>query len=384
MEQHARVLAMIEDLDGCALWRVLLPISELQRQGYKDIEWDSHTNPLMAYVFHNEWWRDHQYDAVILPRKHWATEDQWMADRWFASLHKAGISVIYEIDDDLFSKDFEQRLIADRGYTDEEARSRRGDIMHTIKRCDGMTVSSQRLATMAQQYVDIPIQVVPNYIDLRWFKQVQKRNQRDPELTGITVGWAGGVRPDEDIEQMVQAWGVLAEKYPQITFVIQGHHAKIFYENVPEDRIAQIDWMPVDSYPAGLLNIDIGCCPLTDNTFNRAKTFIKAMEYAASGAAVVASPTVYGQLIEHGKDGYIAHSVDDWVEYLSALIESYRHRHTMSKALLAKVRKHHSLETQAWRWVHAWTELVKAYRQKQNGRILLPDGVKLHANPAGS
>ncbi len=220
---------MIEDLDGCALWRVLLPISELQRQGYKDIEWDSHKNPLVTYVFHTEWWRDHQYDAVILPRKHWATEDQWMADRWFESLHQANISVIYEIDDDLFSEDFEQRLVIDKGYTAEKARGRRGDIMHTIKRCDGVTVSSQRLATMARQYVDVPIQVVPNYIDLRWFKQVQKANQRDPKLTGITVGWAGGARPDVDLEQMVLAWGVLAEKYPKITFVIQGHHPKIFY-----------------------------------------------------------------------------------------------------------------------------------------------------------
>ena len=50
---------MIEDIDGCALWRVLLPFSELQRQGYKDIEWDSHKNPLVTYLFHTEWWKKH-------------------------------------------------------------------------------------------------------------------------------------------------------------------------------------------------------------------------------------------------------------------------------------------------------------------------------------
>jgi glycosyltransferase involved in cell wall biosynthesis len=379
MEQHARVLAMVEDLDGCALWRVLLPFSELQRQGYQDIAWDSHKNPLVTYLFHADWWKNHQYDAVILPRKHWATDDQWMADRWFRSLHSADISVIYEIDDDLFSEDFEERLVTTKGYTAKKARSRRGDIMHTIERCDGVTVSSQRLATMARQYVDIPIQVVPNYIDLRWFKRVQKAGQRDQNLTGITVGWAGGARPDADVEQMATAWGILAEKYPKVTFVIMGYFPKIFYEKVPEERIATIEWMPVESYPVGMLNIDIGCCPLSNTIFNRAKTFIKAMEYAASGAAVVASPTVYGQLIDHGEDGYIANTVDEWVEYLSALIEDYRHRHDISKKLLAKVRKHHSLETQAWRWIYAWTELVKEHRQKQNGRILLPEGVNLYA-----
>lgn len=365
---------MIEDMDGCALWRVLLPFSELQRQGYTDIEWDSHKNPLVSYLFHEAWWREHAYDAVILPRKHWETKHQWKAQRWFDALHNVGIAVIYEMDDDLFSEDFETRLIYDRGYTPESAKSRRGDIMDTIKQCDGMTVSSQRLATMARQRVDIPIQVVPNYIDLNWFKRVQKQGQRDQNLTGLTVGWAGGNRPDSDIEDMANAWRILAEKYPQVTFVIMGHFPKIFYEKVPEKRIAQIDWMPIDTYPIGMLNIDIGCCPLSNNTFNRAKTYIKAMEYAASGAAVVASPTVYGQLIEHGVDGYIAHDVDEWVEYLSALIEDYSHRHEMSKALLAKVRKHHSLEANAWRWVHAWTELVNEYKRKQS-HILIPRGV---------
>jgi len=33
-----RVLALVGDMDGCALWRVLQPFTELQRQGYP-AEW---------------------------------------------------------------------------------------------------------------------------------------------------------------------------------------------------------------------------------------------------------------------------------------------------------------------------------------------------------
>ncbi|MHC4413608.1 MAG: glycosyltransferase [Planctomycetota bacterium] len=381
MEQHARVLAVPEEIDGCSLWRVFNPMNELFRQGYKDIDYDLHKNPLLDYLWTYQRWvtENHQYDAVVLPRKHWMIKHQWQANSWFSGLHKLGVMVIYELDDDLFTEHFERRLVEHKGYTPEYAKERRGWIINTIRRCDGMTVSSQRLATMLKQWVDIPIQVVPNYIDLRWFKQVQKRNQRDPKLTGLTVGWFGGWRQRHDLEEMIQAWGILAKKYKHITFVVFGHQPDFVTEYVSADRLYGIPWLPVWGYPAGLLNIDIGCAPLADNTFNRAKTYIKAMEYAASGAAVVASPTVYGQLIEHGEDGYIAHTVEDWVEYLSALIDDYRHRHDMSKKLLAKVRKYHSLEGQAWRWVHAWTELVKAHRQKQNGRILLPEGVKLYA-----
>jgi hypothetical protein len=40
--------------------------------------------------------------------------------------------------------------------------------------------------------------------------------------------------------------------------------------------------------------VDIGCCAVADTPFSRAKTPIKAWEYAAAGAAVVATPALYG------------------------------------------------------------------------------------------
>jgi glycosyltransferase involved in cell wall biosynthesis len=132
-----------------------------------------------------------------------------------------------------------------------------------------------------------------------------------------------------------------------------------------------LDWLPIDSYPAGLTNIDIGCCPLSDTGFNRAKTYIKAMEYAASGAAVVASPTVYNQIIQHEYDGYIAETVDDWIEYLSRLVKSVNHRRQVARRLLAKVKRAHTLEQNAWRWLEAWTDLTSQWQGKQ----VRPEGI---------
>lgn len=369
--QNAKVLALVGEEDGCALWRVLLPFAELQRQGHAGVEWGFRDDDRLAQIVN-------QFDAVILPRLHWPMEEREKADKWFDALHRAGKTIIYELDDDLFSDDFERRLVQLHGYVAEEAKARRGCIMHTIRRCDGVTVSSQRVATMLRQYLDVPIRVVPNYIDLRWFQKVQKKAVRKVE--GLTIGWAGGIRPDSDVEMMARAWKVIAEKYPQVTFVIQGHHAKTFYEQVPNERIAMLDWMPIHAYPAGMKNVDIGCCPLGNTQFNRAKTYIKALEYAASGAAVVASPTVYGQVIEHGEDGYLAETVDAWIEDLSRLVEDYHHRKDLSKRLLAKVRREHTLEQNAWRWVEAWTDLVTQHRARTRGpvpRILLPEGVEV-------
>jgi len=367
----AKVLALVGELDGCALWRILLPYAELQRQGFPMIEWGMRDDSRLAGIVH-------KFDAVILPRLHWPPEERTKAEQWFKALHKAGLAVIYEADDDLFTDGFVSRLVSHHGYTREYAEERRDCILHAVRACDGVTVSNQRMATLARQITDKPVKVVPNFIDLRWFKRVQKRAER--KVPGLTIGWAGGNRPDSDVAMMAEAWARIARRYPQVTFVIQGHHAKVFYDTVPNERIAMLDWMPIESYPAGLINIDIGCCPLGDTPFNRAKTYIKAMEYAASGAAVVASPTVYNKLLEHGVDGYICDTVDEWEAALSALVEDYTLRHDMSKALLAKVRREHSLEQNAWRWVEAWSEIVSEYRWRPARHIYLPAGVVI---PAG-
>lgn len=365
----AKVLTLVGEMDGCALWRCLLPVTELQRQNYQGYEWgrldDEHLTPIVE-----------KFDAVVLPRLHWPAKERAQGERWFTALHRAEKAIIYECDDDLFTDDFVRRLTNHHGYTREYAEERRECILHVLKHCDGVTVSTQRLATIVREYTDMPVKVVGNYIDLLWFKRIQKQAER--KVWGLTIGWAGGNRPDSDVEMMANAWGRIAARYPNVTFVIQGHHAKAFYDNVPNERIAMLKWLPIDIYPVGLVNIDIGCCPLGDTPFNRSKSAIKAMEYAASGAAVVASPTVYSQIIQHGQDGFIAETVDEWEGYLSRLVESYELRRDMNKALFHKIKTQYSLEDNAWRWVTAWTEIVDNYRWRQDHQILLPKSVKYY------
>jgi glycosyltransferase involved in cell wall biosynthesis len=179
----------------------------------------------------------HKFDAVILPRLHWPEEEREKADQWFRALHKAGLAIIYEVDDDLFTDDFVRRLTTMHGYDAVGAETRRHCIYHAVKACDGVTVSNQRMATITRQITDKPVKVVPNFIDLRWFKKVQKRVER--KVAGLTIGWAGGNRPDSDVEMMALAWARIAARYPHVTFVIQGHPEGV-YDNVPNERIAML------------------------------------------------------------------------------------------------------------------------------------------------
>lgn len=362
MTEPAKVLALVGEMDGCALWRVLQPFAELQRQGYV-AEWGYRDDSRLGQIAH-------LFDAVIMPRLHWPVEEQERGNRFMAALHNAGLAVIYEVDDDMLSADFHRRLVEVHGKEMREADEIRDSILHTMTNADGVTVSSQRLATLVRQHTDRPVEVVPNFMDLDWFQGVQAEHER--EVDGLTIGWAGGIRPDRDVEQMAIAWGRIAKRHPDVTFVIMGHVADVIGEHVPAERLVKLPWMAIEEYPAGMANIDIGCCPLTNTPFNRSKTYIKAMEYAASGAAVVASPTVYGQIIEHDHDGFIARSADEWDLALGKLVSSNNIRKRMAQRLLDKVQRRHSLQKEAWRWPLAWTRIVEDFRERRKHRVMVP------------
>ena len=359
-EVATKVLALVGEKDGCALWRVLQPFAELQRRGYP-AEWGFRDDDRLGLIAH-------RFDAVILPRLHWPIEERANGDRFLQALRNAGIAVIYEVDDDMFSDDFHRRLHEVHDKSMREADEIRASILHTVRGVDGVTVSSQRMATIVRRYTNRPVEVVPNAIDLRWFRAVQAQAIR--EVKGLTIGWAGGIRPDSDVEQMAEAWERIAAEFPHVTFVVMGHQAGVIYDKVPADRIQPIEWAPIEAYPMGMVNIDIGCCPLVDTPFNRAKTYIKALEYGASGAAVVASPTVYGQIIEHGRDGFIARTATEWYEALRQLVISANKRQRMVQRLQNRIERDHALEQTVLRWPAAWTRIVEDFRARR--QILVP------------
>jgi hypothetical protein len=186
---------------------------------------------------------------------------------------------------------------------------------------------------------------------------VQKLGKRPVE--GLTIGWAGGRRPDADLKEMAVAWGRIAERYPQVTFVVGGAQPYVISEHVPETRIKRLPWLTIWEYPMGLVGIDIGCCPLENRPFNRCKSGIKAWEYGLSGAAVVASPTVYDQYIQPWRNGLLASTADEWEAHLSVLVEQEHTRRLFAHMLKADVLDKWSLKKGYRRWPEAWRRLIE-------------------------
>lgn len=356
-----RVLALFGDENGCTLWRVFQPFTELQRRGYgawfrhkDDPEMDAPEWPYLAAT---------RLEAIILPRFSW--RDQAAARRWVRSLHNAGLALIYEVDDDVFSPQIgaRQHATTEPDKTLEQLESERRDRLSAIRLCDGVTVSNPTLATVVAQYVDAPVHVVPNGADVRWFRSTLHGLRRT--VAPLTIGWAGGARYVDDLVPIAEAWHNLAKRYPDVKFVVQGFMADVLVDAVPADRIVQLPWMSIAEYPRGLRNIDIGCAGVADNHFNRCKTPIKVSEFTLTGAAVVVSPTLYAQAVTDEQDGLIAETPADWERQLGRLIEDPALRKRLWRNQRRRVASQASLDQTVLEWPKAWAAIIESFRSRR-------------------
>lgn len=348
---------LLADYSGCSYWRCLSPVTALRQQQYP--AWWAHRDndalPDLAW----------QADAVVLCRLSWDAADYARGQRWVDSLHRAGKAVWMECDDDLWSESClpQVGVINPEGKTRDELDQERQARIFALQLCDGVTVSTQRVATAAAQYTAKPVAVIPNAIDWPAWQRVCRSGRRP--TAALTIGWAGGKRLDADFTAMAVAWRRLAQRFPLVEFIVVGHHADVLRDAVPPERLHLIPWQPVERYPLAYQGMDIGCAPLAANTFNAAKSAIKAYEYAAAGAAVVASPTIYGAALRDGRDGYLVETAAEWEAALARLVQDAALRRQMAARWGKRVRERHSLQTQLGRWPSAWARLLADFRAQR-------------------
>jgi len=384
------------------MWRVWQPFEELQRRGYvaefapihgcprcsrsgarpeeaiqSNAPWTcqkcghvSRGSDSMEMV--SELVATGRYNAVVTPRVIWPSGAA--SNFWINTMHKAGLAWVYETDDDVFSPRivdrqsqlFEKERLKGRERLEWERQER----IRFLSLCDGVIVSTQRLATIVRQYApeSTPVCVVPNAIDTAWFKTVLRGCTR--VAPPLTIGWAGGTRQDADVIPLAEAWHNLAKRYPHVNFVVQGHIPAVLADAVPAERRYTLPWLELDEYPRGLLNIDIGCCALAPTVFNTSKSAIKWYEMTMAGLPCVVSPTVYGKEVVDGSTALVAMTAAEWEQHLARLIESAEERRRLQRAARRAVAAQHSLKTQWWRWLAAYERILEAFARKP--RLLLP------------
>ncbi len=79
----------------------------------------------------------------------------------------------------------------------------------------------------------------------------------------------------------------------------------------------------LESQEQALAGLDVGLMPLADSPWSRGKCAYKLLQYMAAGLPVIASPVGMNRsLIEHGRNGLLAGSDDEWLAALERLLDS--------------------------------------------------------------
>jgi glycosyltransferase involved in cell wall biosynthesis len=162
------------------------------------------------------------------------------------------------------------------------------------------------------------VEVIPTVVDLeRYSCKTNKRfaisNLVEP-LKIVWIGTPGNVRYLQLIRAPLQA---LAKKY---SFVLRLIGATEF--DIPGVHVELQPWS-AETEADLIRGSHIGIMPLDDSLWEKGKCGYKLIQYMACGLPVVASAVgVNSEIVQHGTNGYLATTPQEWEVLLGQLLES--------------------------------------------------------------
>ena len=325
---------------GCAYYRIIQPLGELAGHGHDITVMSSDLNV--------------QQDPVT--REQMAAHDIVVAQRWdnHAGLGtwrrlKASCGLVYETDDDLFSVE----AVNWQAYS----KYSRPDVVdaatHSLEVADLVTVSTPYLAEVMSKY-NRNVTVLPNSIPASVLDLPAPYGERP------AVGWHGGASHGLDIQVIARPLRTFLDRHPGWDAVLLGQD---YRPTIGHDRCGFIPWVHVTDDPAGFysgIDWDIGLAPVLHTTFNRSKSYIKALEYAARGIPVIATDIEpYRDFVLHGVTGFLVKYDHEWLKYLTELAND----EGLRKSMGAKAKEH----ARAFTIEENWPLWEKAYQSVLRG-----------------
>jgi glycosyltransferase involved in cell wall biosynthesis len=200
-----------------------------------------------------------------------------------------------------------------------------------------VVVGNQYLADYARKVGAERVDVVPTVIDLdRYPAHFQQR--ASPNSTLPRIGWIGqratasNLVPHKPLFERLAASGLAR-------FSAIGINAESL--KLPMESIIWAEETEV----ASIASFDIGIMPLADEPFERGKCGYKLIQYMACGLPVVASPVgVNCQIVEHGVNGFLADTPEQWEQAFTTLLADADLRQRMGQAGRQAVEQQYCLQ----------------------------------------
>lgn len=161
------------------------------------------------------------------------------------------------------------------------------------------------------------------------FKKIE---QKDP-----TIGWTGTHSTLVYLQEIIPVIRELEKKYTFQFLVIADKN--------PDFDLKSFQFKPwnIETEIEDLMQIDIGLMPLQEDKWAKGKCGFKALQYMALEIPALVSPVgVNPDIVRNEKDGFVCFTEEDWLFYLSDLLENEEKRIAMGKNARQQVIENYS------------------------------------------
>lgn len=224
----------------------------------------------------------------------------------------------------------------------------RRKISRVMAAADTVVVGNSYLAAYARQFAR-RVYVIPTVVDLARYPR-----RRDCAADGtIRVAWIGTPVTARLLKPLIPVMERLQAEHPRLSFCFIGAGDGFLRNGL---RVAVAQWS--EQTETDLLSTcDIGIMPLPDDEFMRGKCGLKLIQYMGCGLPVVASPVgVNREIVEEGRNGFLAATDDEWFEKLDRLVRRPELRLSLGEAGRTKVESSYTLEHGFAKWQEVLVE----------------------------
>ncbi len=288
-----------------------------------------------------DWLSYNKYDIVFVQR------EALMLGSTFFERHikKSRAKFIFDFDDSIWLMDTSEGNKRFEWLKNPEKTAR------NIRYADMVFAGNTYLADYAKHY-NKNIKIIPTTIDTEFYKPMLKPNPGKK----VIVGWSGSITTIKHFEFALNFLKVIKNRFRDnvhITVIGDGTYIN------KELDIKGLPWV-AEKEVEELNSFDIGIMPLPDDEWAKGKCGLKGLQYMALEIPTIMSPVgVNTEIIQHGKNGFLASTTDEWIDCLSQLIESPALRERIGRAGRQTVLEKYAILSQQQNYLNAFKEVLE-------------------------
>ena len=290
--------------------------------------------------------RASEYDLLIVQKG----LTPWRCRGLVKKLLSTGVPYLLDIDDAIYTTNPLQFPFFMRWLQDDK------EPLALIRHAQQVIVGNSYLEAFVSKEKD-HIALIPTPVDTERYQphpMPKSPNQK------VVIGWSGSNGTNIYFNTLIPILRRLAARHSFELLVMSNSLRTIEVSKLEGVSWRFLEWNK-ETEVEDLQKIDIGVMPLPDNEWTRGKCGFKALLYMALGLPAVCSPVgVNREIIQDGKNGFLAATEGEWVQKLSSLLENENLRKELGAQARKTVQEKYSLDTHSTPWVNLIEGMIGA------------------------